>query len=116
MPELPEVEILRRDLEKEVVGRKIRFAEVRSTRNAMRVIRHHGRRKDFEDRLTGARIEGVSRRGKYLMIELSVGNVLIVHLGMSGQLLLVKATAEFENHTHVSLRLTGSIDLRYVDP
>ncbi|MGH2720490.1 MAG: bifunctional DNA-formamidopyrimidine glycosylase/DNA-(apurinic or apyrimidinic site) lyase [Actinomycetota bacterium] len=116
MPELPEVEIIRRDLDKEVVGRKIRFAEVRSTRNAMRVIRHHGRRKEFEDRLTGARIEGVSRRGKYLMIELSGGNVLLVHLGMSGQLLLVKATAEFENHTHVSLRLTGSVDLRYVDP
>ena len=116
MPELPEVEIIRRDLEKEVVGRRIRVAEVRSTRNAMRIIRRHGRRKEFEERLTGARIEGVARRGKYLMLPLTGGNVLVAHLGMSGQLLLVKASADIENHTHVVLRLTGGIELRYVDP
>jgi formamidopyrimidine-DNA glycosylase len=116
MPELPEVEIIRRDLEKEVVGKKIRVAEVRATRNAMRIIRRHQRRKEFEDPLTGARITGISRRGKYLMFGLTGGNVLVTHLGMSGQFLLVKATAPVENHTHVVLRLTGGVELRYVDP
>lgn len=116
MPELPEVEIIRRDLEKEVIGKKIRTAQVRSTRNAMRVIRRHGRRKEFEELLVGARIEGVGRRGKYLMIDLTGGHVLVAHLGMSGQLLLVKASADIENHTHVILGLTGSVELRYIDP
>jgi formamidopyrimidine-DNA glycosylase len=116
MPELPEVEIIRRDLEKEVVGKKIRAAEVRATRNAMRIIRRHGRRREFEEPLVGARITEVARRGKYLMLGLTGDRVLIAHLGMSGQLLLVKATADFENHTHVVLRLTGGVDLRYIDP
>ena len=93
MPELPEVEIIRRDLDKEVVGKRIRTAEVRNTRNAMRVIRRHGRRREFEEPLTGARIEAVGRRGKFLMLALSSGNVLVIHLGMAGQLLLVKASA-----------------------
>lgn len=116
MPELPEVEIVRRDLEKEVVGKKIRAAEVRSTRNAMRIIRRHARRKEFEEPLSGARFTGVSRRGKYLMLRLTGGRVLVAHLGMSGQFLLVKTTADIENHTHVVLHLTGGMDLRYVDP
>ena len=49
--ELPEVEVMRRDLEKDVVGRRIKTAEVKGSRNAMRVIRRHGKRKDFTSRL-----------------------------------------------------------------
>ena len=51
--ELPEVEVMRRDLEKDVVGRKIASGEVRSSKNAMRVIRRHGKRKEFTDRVVG---------------------------------------------------------------
>jgi formamidopyrimidine-DNA glycosylase len=51
--ELPEVEVMRRDLEKDVVGRKVTEAEVRPSRNAMRVIRRHAKRKEFADRLVG---------------------------------------------------------------
>ena len=116
MPELPEVEIVRRDLEREVVGKKIRAAEVRSTRNAMRIVRRHARRKEFEEPLSGARFTEVARRGKYLMLRLTGGRVLVAHLGMSGRFLLVKTTADIENHTHVVLHLTGGLDLRYVDP
>jgi len=51
--ELPEVEVMRRDLEKDVVGRKVAAAEVRPSKNAMRIIRRHARRKEFTDRLVG---------------------------------------------------------------
>ena len=54
MPELPEIEVLRRDLEKEVVTRRIKEVEVRNSRNAMKAIRRHGRRKEFQDLLDGA--------------------------------------------------------------
>lgn len=116
MPELPEVEVIRRDLEKEVVGRKIRKAEVRNTRNAMRIIRRHARRKEFEDALKGVKITKIDRRGKYLILHLDTGDALVVHLGMSGQLVLTKASAVTENHTHVVITFTVGGHLRYIDP
>src|SRR2546425_10425378 len=64
MPELPEVEVIRRDLEKEVVGRQIRSVEVRNTKNAMRVIRRHRKRRELEEPLAGTRVTGIERRGK----------------------------------------------------
>jgi len=116
MPELPEVEVIRRDLEKEIIGRKIRGVEVRNTKNAMRIIRRHPRRKDFEDALVGAKIKKIGRRGKYLMIELDSPSILVVHLGMSGQLVQCKAREPFANHTHIVLDFTQGGHLRYVDP
>lgn len=116
MPELPEVEVIRRDLEKEIIGKKIRGAEVRNTKNAMRIIRRHSRRKDFEDALTGAKITKIDRRGKYLLTHLDTDSVLVTHLGMSGQLIKTKASAELENHTHVIIDFTIGGELRYVDP
>lgn len=116
MPELPEVEVLRRDLEKDIVGRKIKGVEVRETRNAMRIIRRHNRRKDFEDALTGAKITKIDRQGKYLLIFLDNRKILVVHLGMSGQLILKKSSAPVENHTHVIITFTVGGQLRYVDP
>ena len=85
--ELPEVEVMRRDLEKEVVGRRIKDADVRPKRNAMRVIRRHARRKEFSDGLAGKKITKVDRKGKYLLLHLDDGDVLVVHFGMSGQFL-----------------------------
>ncbi|MCW3042588.1 MAG: DNA-(apurinic or apyrimidinic site) lyase [Actinobacteria bacterium] len=118
MPELPEVEVIRRDLEKEVVGREIRSVEVRNTKNAMRVIRRHRRRRDLEDPLAGATVTAVDRRGKYLVFHLHADAdlALVVHLGMSGQLLQSAAGAGYENHTHVVLDLVGGGQLRFVDP
>ena len=83
MPELPEVETIRRDLDREVAGKKIRAVEV----SGMRSIRRHKNRKDFISQLEARKIGGVSRKGKYLLLRLDGGNVLVVHLGMSGQLL-----------------------------
>ena len=53
--ELPEVEVMRRDMEKDVIGRRIRMVEVKNSKNAMRVIRRHKTRKEFTSRLPGAR-------------------------------------------------------------
>ncbi|MGH2705270.1 MAG: bifunctional DNA-formamidopyrimidine glycosylase/DNA-(apurinic or apyrimidinic site) lyase [Actinomycetota bacterium] len=116
MPELPEVEVIRRDLEREVAGKKIRAAEVRSTPNAMRVIRRYRRRKEFEEPLAGQRIAKIDRRGKYLLFRLDGDRVLVVHLGMSGQLVQTKKGADFDRHTHVVLHLNGGGELRYIDP
>jgi formamidopyrimidine-DNA glycosylase len=116
VPELPEVEVVRRDLEKEILDRKIRTAEVRSTKNAMRIIRRHRRRKEFEDALAGRKIAKIDRRGKYLLLYLDNGTILVAHLGMSGQLILSRATLPMENHTHVVLDLGAGEQLRYIDP
>lgn len=115
MPELPEVEVVRRDLEKEIVGKKIKKVEVRNTKNAMRAIRRHKRRKEFEEALAGLKITKIDRRGKYILTHLN-GKILVSHLGMSGQLSLTKASAAQENHTHVVIHFTIGGQLRFVDP
>jgi formamidopyrimidine-DNA glycosylase len=116
VPELPEVEVVRRDLEKEILGRKIRTAEVRNTKNAMRIIRRHRRRKDFEDALVGRKIWRIDRRGKYLILHLDNSTILVAHLGMSGQLILSRVSVPMENHTHVVLDFASGDQLRYIDP
>jgi len=114
--ELPEVEIMRRDLEKDVVGRRIKSVDVRPQRNAMRVIRRHAKRKDFSDRLEGKKITKVDRRGKFLMMHLEGGDVLVVHFGMSGQFARSTKRVTPSQHTHVVIEFTQGGDLRYVDP
>ncbi len=113
MPELPEVEVVRRDLEKEVVGKKIKSVDV----DGMRSIRRYRQRKQFTSELDGRKITAVSRRGKYLILKLDDGNALIVHLGMSGQLLRAKSAREpVPKHTHVTITFTQGGQLRFVDP
>jgi formamidopyrimidine-DNA glycosylase len=74
---------MRRDLEKDVVGRRVKSTEVKSSRNAMRVIRRHGKRKDFTARVDGRKLTKVERRGKYVLVHLDSGDVLVTHFGMS---------------------------------
>jgi formamidopyrimidine-DNA glycosylase len=113
MPELPEVEVVRRDLEREIVGRKIKAVEA----DGMRSIRRHHNRKQFANRLVGRRIAGVERRGKYILCRLDGGDVLVIHLGMSGQLLRTKgARVPTTKHTHVVITFTQGGQLRFVDP
>ncbi len=114
--ELPEVEVVRRDLEKDVVGKRIKDAEVRPQKNAMRIIRRHGRRKEFSDLLAGHKVTKVERRGKYLLVSLDDGHVLVVHFGMSGQFLRGTKRQPLPPHTHVVIDFTQGGDLRYVDP
>jgi formamidopyrimidine-DNA glycosylase len=114
--ELPEVEVMRRDLERDVVGRRIKTAEVKSSRNAMRVIRRHGKRKDFTSRLEGRKLAKVERRGKYLLLHLDSGDALVTHFGMSGQFQRGNGRVAIEPHTHVVLTFQQGGDLRFVDP
>ena len=111
MPELPEVEVMRRDLEREVVGKKIK-----AWRSPHRSVRRHATGR-FITVLTGRKITAVQRRGKYLVMKLDGNDALIVHLGMSGQLLRAKTAREkAPKHTHVAITFTQGGLLRFVDP
>ncbi|SHF60781.1 DNA-(apurinic or apyrimidinic site) lyase [Jatrophihabitans endophyticus] len=118
MPELPEVETVRDGLARWVAGRTVADVEVRHPRA---VRRHVAGADDLAARLVGARIETVSRRGKYLWLPLADergprGEALIAHLGMSGQLLVQPPDAPEERHLHVRVRFTdGGRELRFVD-
>jgi formamidopyrimidine-DNA glycosylase len=113
MPELPEVETIRRDLEKEAVGKRIKTVEVTGTRS----IRRHTNKKQFIARLEGRKITGVERKGKYLLVKLEGADYLVIHLGMSGQLLWSKnAKEEKAKHTHVVIAFTTAGQLRFLDP
>ncbi len=113
MPELPEVETIKRDVDREVVGKRIKAVEV----SGMRSIRRHPNKKHFISKLEGHKITGVERRGKYLLLRLDSGDVLVVHLGMSGQLLRAKGGKEpVDKHTHVVITFTQGGQLRFVDP
>lgn len=113
MPELPEVETLRQDLSREVVGKKIKSVAVSNGRS----VRRHPSAKHFRALLEGRSIKSVGRLGKYLLLSLDNKDVLVVHLGMSGQLLRVKSAKEPKpKHTHVVIVFTQGGELRYVDP
>ena len=113
MPELPEVETLRRDLDREVSGKRIRQVEV----SGMRSIRRHPNKKHFVSKLEGKKLGGVQRKGKFLVIKLDSGDILVIHLGMSGQLLRVKGGKDpLAKHTHVVFTFTQGGQLRFVDP
>ena len=114
--ELPEVEVMRRDLEKDVVGRRVKTAEVRPSKNAMRVIRRHGKRKEFTSRLEGRKISKVERHGKYILMELDDGDVLVAHFGMSGQFVRGNKRMPVAPHTHIVMTFTQGGDLRFIDP
>lgn len=114
--ELPEVEVVRRDLEKDVVGRKIADVEVRPTRNAMRIVRRHARRKEFTSRLVGRRFTKAERKGKYILLHLDSGDVLVTHFGMSGRFLRGNKRTPLPPHTHVVITFQQGGDLRFVDP
>ena len=117
MPELPEVEVVRRGLDRWVTGRTIVRASVLHPRP---VRRHLPGPDDFSARLSGVTITEIFRRGKFLWLVLDSGEALLAHLGMSGQLVLQQPGAPDEAHLRVRLELAargaeGPIELRFVD-
>ncbi len=113
MPELPEVETVRRGLEAVAVGRTITSVEVFGPRT---VRRHAGGPADFVARLRGRRVEAAARRGKYLWLSLDDGAALLAHLGMSGQFLAVAAGTPDPPHLRARFRFAGAgPELRFVD-
>ncbi len=111
MPELPEVETIIADLRPHLVGRTIVRCELRFPS-----IVRHPEPETFIDSITGLRIEAAGRRGKFILISLGGNRLLVIHLGMSGQLRLVDPAAEIASHTHAILDLDSGMQLRYRDP
>jgi formamidopyrimidine-DNA glycosylase len=111
MPELPEVETIRRSLEPRLAGRRIEEVRVRERRLREPVPAARLRRL-----ARGRRIVGLARRAKYLEILLDGDLCLLVHLGMSGRLQLRRRGEPFEPHVHVVFALEGGLDLRFRDP
>jgi formamidopyrimidine-DNA glycosylase len=119
VPELPEVEVVRRGLDRHVVGRAVTDVEVLHLRP---VRRHVGGADSFRDLLLGREVTGTRRRGKYLWLPLDSGDALMAHLGMSGQMLVQPADAPDERHLRVRIGLTPdpgdagpATELRFVD-
>ena len=116
MPELPEVETVRRGIAAHVVGRTVSHVEVGRERTVRRMGREaliHG--------LSGTTIVAAQRRGKYLLCPLDSGEVLMIHLRMSGRVLIAQTHAPRPPHTHVVAHLAAlgtapPIELRFVDP
>ena len=119
MPELPEVETVRRGIAAHVVGRQIVRVDVGRERTVRRTSREA-----LIDGLTGTTITAFGRRGTYLLGDLDSGDMVMVHLRMSGRLLMATATDPLEPHTHVVLHLADvpdasqfqSAQLRFIDP
>ncbi len=113
MPELPEVEVVRRGLERGVVGRTVAEVVVAHPRA---VRRHLAGAADFAALLAGRTLLAAQRRGKYLWLPLDSGDALTAHLGMSGQLLVLDPEVPVEKHLRMRLTFTdGGRELRFVD-
>jgi formamidopyrimidine-DNA glycosylase len=121
MPELPEVEVVRRGLARWVAGRTVAAVEVTHPRA---VRRHPGGDADFAARLRGRTLTGASRRGKYLWLPMAgpggpgsqPDEAVLAHLGMSGQLLVRPPGSPDETHLRVRFAFTDDgPELRFVD-
>ena len=109
MPELPEVETTLRGIRPHIVEQRIK--EV--------IIRHKSLRwpvpSNLNTLLKGKKINGLLRRNKYLLLQFSVGT-LIIHLGMSGKLRVVQQDTPFQKHDHIDFLFTHGVCLRFTDP
>ena len=115
MPELPEVETVRRGMEAAMRGRPITDVAVR------RVDLRRALPADFAVRLTGRVVRGIRRRAKYLLLDLDDDSVLIIHLGMSGRISIVPAdtgaaAGAHNKHEHVVFSVGNGTEVRFSDP
>jgi formamidopyrimidine-DNA glycosylase len=115
VPELPEVEVVRAGLEPAVTGASVASVTVFDERSLRR---HPGPSEDFIDRMTGRTFASAERRGKFLWLPLDERNALVVHLGMSGQVLLRDRSTD-DKLTRIRLELEhpihGELRLNFVD-
>jgi len=112
MPELPEVETVRRGLQSGLAGRRLARVVVRR-RDLRRPVP-----RDFARRLTGRRITSVTRRAKYLLLYLDDGAAILIHLGMSGRILVspVDCAPALTIHDHVRFLTDDGMEVRFTDP
>ncbi|MCP0886738.1 DNA-formamidopyrimidine glycosylase [Ligilactobacillus sp. WILCCON 0076] len=109
MPELPEVETVRRGLQSQVLKAKVAQIDVLYSKMIT------GNVDEFVKKLKGCRIEAIDRRGKYLLIRFSQGLTVISHLRMEGKYFVEKREKPVEKHTHIIFELTDGRQLRYND-
>ena len=112
MAELPEVETIRRQLEREVVGRKVKTVDVHDTK----AIGRHGSKKEFAGMLEGAKLKSLVRRGTFLIFTLDTDERFIIRPGLGGQLRKTPSKDELEDGTAVVLTFTQGGQLRFIDP
>ena len=112
MPELPEIETIRRGLERETVGRRVKSVEV----PVAKAVHRNGSRKAFQSRLDGAKIKGVDRRGSLLVFTLDTGELLVFDIGTSGYLLRTSPKDEVAKDTQVVITFTQGGQMRMGDP
>jgi formamidopyrimidine-DNA glycosylase len=112
MPELPEVESVRRHLAPVLAGARIEEVELRHPRTGRRNL-HPA---DVPERLVGRRVASVDRTGKFLFLPLDAGLTWVVHLGMSGRVQLVAPSEPEQAHTHFIARTEQGREVRLVDP
>lgn len=122
MPELPEVETLSGQLQREFESRRIKSAKLRSKqyvkeahKGPKNTLRKSLTPKRFSDLLAPSRIEEISRRGKYLIFTLDNEHSLVVHLGMSGRMVKFGSRRGDDKHTHFELEFTQGGRLRFFD-
>jgi formamidopyrimidine-DNA glycosylase len=111
MPELPEVETVRRGLARFAVGRRVERVEVGRLRTVRRTSAQA-----IIDGLTGATFVAANRRGKYLLVPLDTGDEMMIHLRMTGKLLVATGGVPRPPHTHVVMHLDDGTELLFVDP
>src|SRR5438270_1979867 len=111
MPELPEVETIARGLDKRVAGDVIESVWIGSKPEPLK-----SPAKQIAKVLEGARINKVKRVGKHIVVDLAPAGEWIVHLGMTGQMLVATPDSELAKHTHLVAKLSSGRELRFVDP
>ncbi len=111
MPELPEVETFVRELAPDLAGRTVVAARVFWPRTVAAPAVE-----EFPHRLAGLRFDRFDRRGKYMLLGLSDGSTLIVHLRMTGKLYVLPGDTQPDKHTHVVLDLDDGRSIHYTDP
>jgi formamidopyrimidine-DNA glycosylase len=115
MPELPEVETIRRDLEARIVGRRITAVRVPPDTGKPVPVLKGIDEAAFREGVVGARIEAVERRGKYLALRLDTSSTIAVHLRMTGRLLHREAGADPDGFLRLVLSLDDGCELRFTD-
>ena len=110
MPEMPEVETIKRILKPQLAGKKIETVDILNAQ-----IVAYPDPDIFTEILTGQAITNMSRRGKFLTIHFESGDRLSLHLRMTGQLLVMPKDMPVEKHTHLIINLKGGNQIRYID-
>jgi formamidopyrimidine-DNA glycosylase len=111
MPELPEVETIAKGLNRRVAGDRIESVWIGSKPEPLK-----SRPREIVQTLEGARVERVRRVGKHIVFDLDQGNQWVVHLGMTGRMLVVNQDSVPPKHTHLVARLKSGRELHFVDP